>query len=430
MSSASPPRTSPTTSRSGRIRNAARTSSRTDTPPAPSALAGRASSRTTWGCASRSSAVSSIVTMRSSRVDGRCASALQHVVLPELVAPDTRTLQPARTTASKNATAGASSPNSASATGTRAEPPDREARTVGRERREHRVQPGAVGKPGVDHRRRPVEPQAERADHAFHDARDRRRVELGRHRFEPPVTLDEDATGTVHHDLGDVGIGEERLEHAETADLVDQRVEHASWRRPRTRAAPRRADAGPVRRAVRRARGRTGRTATRAAGAGARRATCERRHSPAPIRVVTPPARARCSPAGRAHRAPLRPSDSGRRDAKTPASTAARWRCAPTHVASTGRPSTSATSCAPSDLARLLEQHRAGRTSGCLDAHRAPQREVAPAHARARSRLPPLRARAARAPRRARACPRRRPSCAGRRARRRQVRRRPPVARR
>ena len=38
---------------------------RTLTPPAPSALAGRASSRTTCGCARRSSAVSSMVTMRS-----------------------------------------------------------------------------------------------------------------------------------------------------------------------------------------------------------------------------------------------------------------------------------------------------------------------------------------------------------------------------
>ena len=69
MSSASPPRTSPTTRRSGRIRSAARTSSRTATAPAPSAFAGRASSRTTCGCGSRSSAVSSIVTMRSTRVD-------------------------------------------------------------------------------------------------------------------------------------------------------------------------------------------------------------------------------------------------------------------------------------------------------------------------------------------------------------------------
>ena len=67
MSNASPPRTSPTTRRSGRIRSAARTSSRTLTAPAPSALAVRASSRTTCGWPSRSSAVSSIVTMRSPR---------------------------------------------------------------------------------------------------------------------------------------------------------------------------------------------------------------------------------------------------------------------------------------------------------------------------------------------------------------------------
>ena len=104
MSKASPPRTSPTTRRSGRIRNAARTSSRTLTAPAPSALAGRASSRTTCGWASRSSAVSSIVTIRS---DGSMAwaSAFAHVVLPALVAPATTMFQPARTIVSRNATA-------------------------------------------------------------------------------------------------------------------------------------------------------------------------------------------------------------------------------------------------------------------------------------------------------------------------------------
>ena len=71
MSSASPPRTSPTTMRSGRIRSAVRTRSRTETAPAPSAFGGRASSRTTCGCASRSSAVSSIVTTRSPVGDRR-----------------------------------------------------------------------------------------------------------------------------------------------------------------------------------------------------------------------------------------------------------------------------------------------------------------------------------------------------------------------
>ena len=66
MSSASPPRTSPTMMRSGRMRSAFRTRSRMRTSPSPSMFGGRASSRTTWRCCSWSSAASSIVTMRSS----------------------------------------------------------------------------------------------------------------------------------------------------------------------------------------------------------------------------------------------------------------------------------------------------------------------------------------------------------------------------
>jgi len=66
MSSASPPRTSPTTIRSGRMRSALITSWRIVICPLPSTFGGRASSRTTWSCWSWSSAASSIVRMRSS----------------------------------------------------------------------------------------------------------------------------------------------------------------------------------------------------------------------------------------------------------------------------------------------------------------------------------------------------------------------------
>ena len=107
-------------------------------------------------------------------------SALQHVVLPALVAPDTTMFQPARTIASRNALAGASSPNAASGTGAAAEAADRDARPVGRERRKHRVQRATVGQAGVDHRRRAVEAQPERRDHPFDDPHDRRRVDRAR----------------------------------------------------------------------------------------------------------------------------------------------------------------------------------------------------------------------------------------------------------
>ncbi len=90
MSSASAPRTSPTTMRSGRIRSALRTSCLIVTSPRPSRLAGRASSLTTCRCRSLSSAASSIVTIRSS--PGIAPErALSVVVLPEPVPPLTST---------------------------------------------------------------------------------------------------------------------------------------------------------------------------------------------------------------------------------------------------------------------------------------------------------------------------------------------------
>ena len=64
MSSASPPRTSPTRIRSGRIRSELRTSCRMVSSPLPSTLGGRCSSETTWGCWICSSAASSMVTTR------------------------------------------------------------------------------------------------------------------------------------------------------------------------------------------------------------------------------------------------------------------------------------------------------------------------------------------------------------------------------
>ena len=163
MSSASPPRTSPTTSRSGRMRSAARTSARTVTPPAPSAFGGRASSRTTCGCASRSSAVSSMVTTRSAcGID--CDSALSSVVLPALVAPGDEEVPSRRDRPPQERPRRTVDAELVERDRTRAEATDGDARAVDRERRDHRVQAGAVGEAGVDHRRRAVEAQPERRD--------------------------------------------------------------------------------------------------------------------------------------------------------------------------------------------------------------------------------------------------------------------------
>ncbi len=80
-SSASASRTSPTTSRSGRIRSASFTSRRSETSPVPSRLGCRPCSATMSGASTASSNVSSTVTMRW-WLGAAAISALSRVVLP------------------------------------------------------------------------------------------------------------------------------------------------------------------------------------------------------------------------------------------------------------------------------------------------------------------------------------------------------------
>ena len=91
--------------RSGRIRSALRTSRRIVTSPRPSRFGGRASSRTTCGWRSRSSAASSIVTIRSPSPT-KLDSALSVVVLPEPVPPQTRIVARARTARARKSSSG------------------------------------------------------------------------------------------------------------------------------------------------------------------------------------------------------------------------------------------------------------------------------------------------------------------------------------
>ncbi len=90
MSSVSPPRTSPTMMRSGRMRRELRTRSRMVIRPLPSTFAGRDSRRMTCACWSWSSAESSMVMIRSPS-GIRPERALRSVVFPVPVAPDTMT---------------------------------------------------------------------------------------------------------------------------------------------------------------------------------------------------------------------------------------------------------------------------------------------------------------------------------------------------
>ena len=104
MSTASPPRHSPTTIRSGRMRSAFRTRSRIVIAPLPSMLDGRASRLMTCFCASLSSAASSIVMMRS-RSGMNDESTFRSVVLPVPVPPEIRTFSLPSTHASRKAAA-------------------------------------------------------------------------------------------------------------------------------------------------------------------------------------------------------------------------------------------------------------------------------------------------------------------------------------
>ena len=88
-----------------RMGRALRTSARIGTSPRPSRLGGRASSRTTCGWGSRSSAASSMVTTRST-APMNPPRALSVVVLPEPVPPQTRMLQRLRTAPARNSSRG------------------------------------------------------------------------------------------------------------------------------------------------------------------------------------------------------------------------------------------------------------------------------------------------------------------------------------
>ena len=178
MSRASPPRTSPTTMRSGRIRRALRTRSRIFTSPRPSMFGGRDSSGSTCCWWSWSSFASSTVTMRSSS-GMKLDSTFSSVVFPVPVPPLTTTVQ---------ATAHAAVHEVRDLRRERPEAdevvdlerllgelPDGHERPADGERMHDHVHAGAVGEAGVDHRVRLVDPAADLADDLVDDAADVRR---------------------------------------------------------------------------------------------------------------------------------------------------------------------------------------------------------------------------------------------------------------
>ena len=173
MSSASSPRTSPTTMRSGRIRRALTTSWRWRIAPLPSTLAGRVSRRATCSWCSCSSAASSIVTMRSCS-EMKLESTFSSVVLPAPVPPLIRQFSRARTQCDRNSSIGAvSAPRRHQVVRLQAfgrKPADGQQRAVHRQRRDDGVDARAVGQARVHHRRAVVHAAADAADDAVDDA--------------------------------------------------------------------------------------------------------------------------------------------------------------------------------------------------------------------------------------------------------------------
>ena len=205
--------------RSGRIRSALRTSRRIVTSPRPSRFGGRASSRTTCGWRSRSSAASSIVTTRSpspTNVD----SAFSVVVLPEPVPPQTRIVARARTARARKSSSGRVSVPFA--TRSSAENPCR------RKRRIVSAGPSSASGGSTTLIR---EPSGSRASHERlglvgppaqrrQDPLDRvaqvgLALEAHAGRLQPPAPLDPHRRGAGDHDLVHRRVGQQRLQRPE-----------------------------------------------------------------------------------------------------------------------------------------------------------------------------------------------------------------------
>ncbi len=215
--------------RSGRMRSELRTSSRIGTAPSPSMLGGRDSSRSTWRWLRRSSAASSIVTMRSSS-----GMRVGHRV-------EQRRLAAARAARDQDVElrAHAHVDELDSVLAQRAgldevvevhlvlrELPDREQRPGERQRRDDRVDAAAVGQARVDHRRGLVDAPADLRHDLVDDAPQVRLVgELDRRLVELAAALDPDVVRAVDHDLRHGVVGQHPLERAVAERVVEDLVD-------------------------------------------------------------------------------------------------------------------------------------------------------------------------------------------------------------
>ena len=191
---------------------------------------GRDSRVTTCSWRSWSSAASSIVTIRSSFGMNE-DSTLRVVVLPEPVPPETKMFRRASTQAlRKSNISGVAVPKRTRSSTVNGDAENFRIVITGpdqRQRRDDRVDPGAVGQAGVDHRRRLVDAAADRGDDPVDDPHDVV-VVLEDHvgQLQLAGALDVDLARAVDHDLGDALVAQERLERPEADDLVGDLLEH------------------------------------------------------------------------------------------------------------------------------------------------------------------------------------------------------------
>ena len=103
----------------------------------------------------------------------------------------------------------------------RAESANAHRRAVQRERRNDRVHAAAVAQSSVHHRAGFVDAPPDLCDDPVNDLPQVRRVAKEHfHRLEPPATLDVHLVVTVHQDVGDPRIFQQRLQWSETECLV------------------------------------------------------------------------------------------------------------------------------------------------------------------------------------------------------------------
>ena len=238
MSSASAPRTSPTTIRSGRMRSALRTSRRTVTSPRPSSDAGPRLEAHDVGVAQAQLGgvldgddPLAVADELRQRVERRRLARAGAAADEDVAAREHRALQQV----AQRRRPGAVGDEVVGTEAARAEAADRQDRAVERERRDDDVHPRAVGQARVAQRLGLVDaPPERREDPLDRVAQVGLAVEAHAGRLDPAAALDPHLARPVDHHLVDGGIAEQRLQRPEPERaLRDARHEPAARRRRR-----------------------------------------------------------------------------------------------------------------------------------------------------------------------------------------------------